>query len=163
LKRRRILMLFSALVVLALLLLYAVLLQSAEAPLGLELSVATDVGFLITVVLCISIGFWLTFEGERAKNWKKAGRLVVGLICGSVVLWFLGVGETIETGFPAPLNSLSIAADFLFATAVIMGLAAIVAFILILDKHFAEADIKAEAERHRLPENSLSNFIGEVQ
>lgn len=154
-ERRTILILFTTLMVLAFLLLYTILSQSAQVPPGPGPSVATDVGLLITVVLCVSISFWMTFADKKAKNWKKA-LLVVGLIYGSVVFFFLGVRETfglmgVKQGYPAAFNNLSVAGFFLVVIAAILGLAAILTVILILDKYVAEADIKAETERHRLP------------
>jgi uncharacterized membrane protein len=142
-------------VILAFFLLYTIVSQSWQAPPGLGPSVATDVGLLVTVVLCVSIGFWMSFADKEAKNWKRA-LLVVGLIFGSVVFLFLGVGETfglmgVELSYPATFNNLSMAGDFLLAIAAILGLGAVLAFILILDKYVAKADLKAEMERHRLP------------
>ena len=155
-KRRTILILFAALFVIAFFLLYAILSESAQAPPGPGPSVATDVGLLITVVLCISIGFWISFADREAKNWKEGAWLIVGLIFGSAVFFLLGVGETIglmgvELSYPATFNNLSIAGDFLGAIAAILGLAAVLAFILIIDGYFAKADLKAEVDRHRLP------------
>jgi hypothetical protein len=101
--------------------------------------VATDTGLLITVILCVSISFWVTFADKEAKNWKRGAPLIVGFICASVVCWFLGVGETfglmgVEMAHPATFNNLSIAGDFLYAIAAILGLSAVLAVILILDQ-----------------------------
>ena len=143
-ERRKILMFFTALMVLLFFLLYVVILQLPEP------SVATNAALLITVFLCVYFGFRMAFADKATKNWKKA-LLVVGLIYGSVVFSSLGFGETVETGYFGLFNSPFIAADFLFAISAILGLAAILAVILILDKYIAEADIKAETDRHRLP------------
>ena len=141
--------------VLAFFLLYTITSQSMEAPPGLGPSVVADVRLLITVVLCVSIGFWMSFADKEAKNWKRA-LLVVGLIFGSMVFLFSTIFETFglmvdQVWYPAVYDNLIMAGDFLFAIAVILGLAAILAVTLILDKYVAEADLKAEMERHRLP------------
>jgi hypothetical protein len=133
-------MLFTALMALAFFLLYTVLSQLLQAPPGPGPSVATDVGLLTTIILCVYIGFRMTFVGKEAKNWKKA-LPVVGLICGSVVFFFLGLLVFFDyaglTGAgerdPSTLNNISMAGDFLFIIAVILGLAAILKVILILD------------------------------
>lgn len=133
-------MLFTALMALAFFLLYTVISQLLQAPPGPGPSVATDVGLLITVIICVYIGFRMTFVGKDAKNWKKA-LLIVGLICGSVVFFFLNLLVCLDeaglTGAgerdPATLNSISMAGDFLGIIAAILGVAAILAFILILD------------------------------
>lgn len=141
-KRRTILMLFTALIVLAFFLLYTVLSQSAQGPPGPGPSVVTDVGLLITIILCASISFWMMFTDKEANNSKKA-LLVVGLICGSVVFGFLSFAVFVDgaslgpywlQAYPAAFNNISMAWHFLFAIAVILGLAAILAVILILDK-----------------------------
>jgi hypothetical protein len=129
-------MLFIALMVLAFFLNYIVGSQSAQVPPGPGPSVAADIGLLITVILCVSFSFWLTFIGKEGETWEKAV-LVVGLVFASVGFWVLGVGETfglmgVEMSYPAAFNNLSIAGDFLLATAAILGLAAVLAFILLL-------------------------------
>jgi hypothetical protein len=125
------------------------------APPGLGPSVVTDVGLLLTVVLCVFIGFWMSFADKEAKNWKRAW-LVVGLIFGSMVFLFSTFVVTfnlmaVKLWYPAIYDNLMMTGDFLFATAVILGLGAILAVIVILDKYFVEADLKTEMERHRLP------------
>jgi hypothetical protein len=102
-----------------------------------------------------SHGFWMSFADKEAKNWKRA-LLVIGLIFGSMVFLFSTFFETFGLAFdqlwyPAVYDNLIIAGDFLFAIAITLGLAAILAVLLILDKRFAETDLKAEMERHRLP------------
>jgi len=138
------------LVVLAFFLFYLVYISSVGQ--GTGPSVATDVGLLITVILCVSISFWTTFAEKEPKDWSTKALLIVGLICGSVTSWVSGIGETFgrmgtEISYPAIYNNLSIAGDFLGTIAAILGLAAVLAFILILDEHVAKADIKAEMDR----------------
>lgn len=137
-ERRMILMLFTALMVLGFFLLYVILSQSAEVPQGPGPSIAIDTGLLVVAVLCVSIGLWVTFSDKETQKRKKA-LLIVGLICGSVLFWFLSVGETlglvgVEMAHPAAFNNLAIAGHFLFAIAIIMGLAAFLALILIVDE-----------------------------
>ena len=137
--------------VLAFFLLYVVELQSAQVPPGPGPSVAADVGLLITVILCVSFSFWFTFTGKEGENWEK-GVLVVGLIFASVVFGFSGIGETFglmgtETSYPAAFNNLSIAGDFLLTIAVILGLAAVLALILLL------VSLDVARARARLQEN----------
>jgi len=122
--------------VLAFFQLYVVESKSAQVPPGPGPSVVADVGLLITVILCVSFSFWFTFTGKEEENWEK-GVLVVGLFFASVVFGFSGVGETfglmgVEMSYPAAFNNLSIAGDFLLIIAAILGLAAIIAFILLL-------------------------------
>lgn len=133
--------------VLAFFLLYVVVLQSVQGAPGP--SVATSAGLLITVVLCVYIGFSMAFADKRTKNWKKA-LLVVGLICGSAALFYLGLVVLISGGilaFNAPLNNTIIAGYFLYAIAAIQGLAGILALILTLDKYLVEADIKPKVDK----------------
>ena len=142
-KRRTILMLFTVLMVLAFFLLYTVVSQSAQVPPGPGPSVATDIGLLITVILCVSISFWLTFTCKEAKGWKNGALLFVGLICGSVMFGFLSLlvffgGASQEqwlqyNGYLATFNNISMAWNFLFAIAIILAVAAFLALILILD------------------------------
>ena len=115
---------------------------------------ATDVGLLITVILCVSISFWVTFAGKEAKNWKEGAWLFVGLICGSAIFFFLAASETFALVGPpegqesATFNNLVLAGDFLGIIAVILGLAAILAFILILDSILvAEARARLQESR----------------
>ena len=116
---------------------------------------ATGVGLLIAVVLCVSISFWMAFAHEGEKNPIK-GLLVVGLIWGSVVFFFLALGEILGRGVRPPDSSPPIIGTFLFAITLILGLAAILAVILILDEYFGEADLKHEMDNRRLPTEDSS-------
>ncbi len=117
---------------------------------GLGESVATGLGLLIAVVFCVSISFWMAFAHEGEKNSKK-GLLVVGLIWGSVAFFFLAFGQLWGRGV-GPLNSGPlIMGTFLFAITLILGVAAILAVMLILDEYFGEADVKDEMDKRRLP------------
>jgi hypothetical protein len=149
-------MLFSALMVLAFFLLCTVVSQSAQAPPGP--SVATDIGLLITVILCVSISFWLTFTGIEAKDWTKGASLFAGLICSSVMFGFLSFFVSfggfireqwlLYEGYSAAFENISMAAKFLFATATILAVAAFLALILILDSHLiAEARARLQERR----------------
>jgi len=141
-KRRTIFVRMSIiLIILASFLVYTVVSQSAQAPPGPGPSVVTDVGLLITVILCVSISFWLTFAGKEAKDWKKGALLFVGLICGSVMFGFLSLlvffdGASQEQwlqyyGYLATIDNISAAWNFLFAIAIILAVAAFLALILI--------------------------------
>jgi Family of unknown function (DUF5518) len=126
---------------------------------GLGESVATGVWLLIAVVFCVSIGFWMAFADEGEKNSKK-GLLVVGLIWGSVAFFFLAFGQLWGSGV-GPLNSGPlIMGTFLFAITLILGVAAILAVMLILDEYFGEADVKDEMDKRRLPTED-SSLTGE--
>jgi hypothetical protein len=137
LERRTILVLITILAVLAFFLLYTVISQSMQGPPGPGPSVATDVGLLITVVLCVSISLWATFADKEAKNWIGKALFVFGLICSSVLFWFLSwlpvglIGP--YQGYPAAFDNVSTAGHFMLLLALILGLAAILAFILTLD------------------------------
>jgi hypothetical protein len=115
-------------------------------------SVLIDAALLITVVLCVFIGFWVSFVDEKVEKWKGVS-LVFGLIFGSMVFLLSTFAEELEAGpptrlyYPALYDNLIMAGDFLSATAAILGLSAIVAVILILDRYFAEVDLKSEMKR----------------
>ena len=144
------------LIILASLLVYTILSQSAQAtqsPPGPGPSVANDVGLLITVILSVSIGFWLTFTGKERQGWKKGAWLFIGLICGSAAFLFLdflfGFGEAgLElwlqvNGYTATIANINMAAWFLFAITIILGIAAFLALFLVVDSLEA-----AEARDH---------------
>jgi hypothetical protein len=164
LKRRTILVSGFALVVLAFFLLDTITSESMENS-GVGPSVVTDVALLITVVLCVLIGFWVSFVDKKVENWKGVF-LVVGLIFGSMVFLFSTIAESVglpvdQLYYPDLYDNLIMAGDFLFAIAVILGLSAIAAVILILDRYFTEVDLKAEMKRHRLPtEDSARSEAG---
>jgi hypothetical protein len=129
--------------VLAFSLVYAILLQSAQGPPGPGPSVATDIGLLVTVILCVYIGFRVMFAGKEAKSWKKGAWFIFGLICCSVLLGFLSFAVFVDgaslgpywlQAYPATVNNISMAWHFLLVIAVILGLAAVLALILILDQ-----------------------------
>lgn len=151
-KRRTIfIIMLIILVILASFLVYTVLLQSGQVPPGPGPSVAIDVGLLVTVVLCVSISFWVTFAG-KAKHWKRGALLFVGLICASgmfFLLSFLGVGLMgFEVSYPAAYDNIYLAGRFMLVIAIILGLAAILAFILILDSlEVAEAHVRLQGSR----------------
>jgi hypothetical protein len=119
--------------------------------------VATDIGLLITVILCVSISFWLTFKGKEAHGWKKGAWLFVGLICGSAVFLFLSFlvflaeagldGPYWSQAYPTTFYNMSMAWHFLFAIAIILGIATFLALILILDL------LETAEARARLKEN----------
>jgi uncharacterized membrane protein len=141
--------------VLALFLLGTITSESTGAS-GNGPSVLIDATLLTTVVLCVFIGFWMSFVDEKVEKWKGVS-LVFGLIFGSMVFLLSAASAMIEAGpatrqyYPALYDNLIMAGDFLFATAAILGLSAIVAVILILDRYFAKVDLKVEMDRHRLP------------
>jgi hypothetical protein len=154
-RRTTFLRLLILLIILASFLVYAVLSQSAEAPPGPVPSVVTDVGLLITVILCVSISFWLTFAGNEAQGWKRGAWLFVGLICGAA--WFLlltllaGLGAAGSSGwldangYTATIYNMSMAVWFMFGIAIILGVAAFLALVLILDSlEVAEAQARLQ-------------------
>lgn len=107
---------------------------------------AAGMGLVITVVLCVPISFWKAFADERVKNWTPS--LVVGLLGGAVLFFFSALLEEFED---PPSSGGRIMAGFCLAIAPILGLAGILAIILILDEHFAEDDLKDEIDRRRPP------------
>jgi hypothetical protein len=119
--------------------------------------VVTDVGLLITVILCVSISFWVTFTGKEAKGWKKGAWLFVGLLCGAATFLFLGLlvgfaeagldGPYWLQAYPTTFHNMFIAAWFLFAIAIMLGIAAFLALILIVDS------LEAGEARARLQES----------
>jgi uncharacterized membrane protein len=137
--------------VLAVFLLGTITLESTGAS-GDGPSVLIDAALLITVVLCVFIGFWVSFVDEKVEKWKGVC-LVFGLIFGSMVFLLSAASAMIEAGpatqqyYPALYDNLIMEGDFVFAIAVILGLSAIVAVILILDRYFAEVDLKSEMKR----------------
>jgi len=135
-KRRTIFVrLLVVLVILASLLVYTILYQSGQVPPGPGPSVAIDVGLSVTVLMCACISFWVTFSG-KAKDWKRGVLLFAGLICASgmfFLLSFLGVGLTgLEISYPAAYNNIYLAGRFMLVIAIILGLMAILALILIV-------------------------------
>ncbi len=147
-KRRTILVpLLIALVILASFLVYAILYQSDQAPPGP--SVAIDVGLLVTVLVCVCIGFWLTYA---ANNWKRGVLLFAGLICASGIFFlfsFLGVGLVgFEISYPAAYNNICLAGRFMLVIAIILGFTAFLALILILHSlEIAEARARLQESR----------------
>jgi hypothetical protein len=151
-KRRTIFVRLSVvLVILASFLVYVVLLQSGQVPPGPGPSVAIDVGLLVTVVLCVSISFWVTFAGE-AKDWKRGALLFAGLICASgmfFLLSFLGMGLVgFEISYPAAYNNIYLAGRFMLVIAIILGLAAVLALVLSLHS-FEVAEARARLQQSR--------------
>ena len=154
-KRRTILISGFALMFLALFLLATIISESTGAQ-GDGPSVLIDAALLITVVLCVFIGFWMSFVDEKVEKWKGVF-LVFGLIFGLMVFLLSTIGESLavpatQQYFPALYDNLVMAGAFLFSIAVILGLSAIVAVILILDRYFAEVDLKSEMKRLRARE-----------
>jgi len=141
--------LLVVLVILASFLVYTILYQSDQVPPGPGPSVAIDAGLLVTVLVCVYIGFWLTYG---ANNWKRRVLLFAGLICASgmfFLLSLLGVGLTgLEISYPAAYNNIYLAGRFMLVLAIILGLMAVLALILIV--HWLEV---AEA-RKRIQESS---------
>ena len=165
-ERRTILVLFSALMVLAFFLLCTVLMtnrvfflptwsQAAQAPPWL--SVASDIGLLITVILCVSIGFWLTFAGIETKVLEKGPLLFVGLLCGLVMFGYLtfafafgaaAYSQVAHYQYSAVYEKVSMTGFFLFVITIILAVAAVLALILVLDSHLiAEARARLRESR----------------
>jgi hypothetical protein len=127
--------------------------QAAQAPPGL--SMATDIGLLITIILCVSISFWLTFTGIEAKDWTKGALLFAGLICGSVMFGYLTLAFTFGAAayqpryeYSAAFEKVSMAGFFLFVITIILAVAAFLALILILDSYLiAEARGRLQESR----------------
>jgi threonine/homoserine/homoserine lactone efflux protein len=71
-----------------------------------------------------------------ANDWKRGVLLFAGLICASgmfFLLSFLGVGLLgVEISYPAAYNNIYLAGRFMLVIAIILGLTAIPALILIL-------------------------------
>jgi hypothetical protein len=148
-------MLFTALMVLIFLLFITVVSQSLQAP--PVLNVATDIGLLITVILCVSISFWLTFTGIEAKVSEKGPLLFVGLICGSVMFgyWTLrfvfgaaAYSQVAHYQYSAAFENISMTGAFLFVITIILAVAAFLALILIVDsREVAEARARLQESR----------------
>lgn len=152
-ERRTVLKLFAALLVLAFFLLCTVLMmngvfflphwsQAEQAP--PVLSVGADIGLLVTVILCVSIGFWLTFAGIEAKDLEKGPLLLVGLICGLVMFGYLTFAfafgaatysQVAHYQYSAAYEKVSMTGFFLFVITIILAVAAFLALILIVDSH----------------------------
>jgi hypothetical protein len=155
LKHKTAITLFATLVVLAFILLCAILWQSAQGPPGPGPSVATDVGLFSAVIFCVCIDFWMTFVDNGTKNGRKA-MLVVELIFGTAVFGLTSFAVFIDGAslgpywlqtYPATFNNITLAWHFLFVIAVILALATILAVVLTLGEHSAQANLKAKIER----------------
>jgi hypothetical protein len=129
--------------------------QAEQAP--PVLSLATDIGLLITIILCVSISFWLTFAGIEAKDLEKGPLLFVGLVCGTVMFGYLtfafalgaaAYSQVAHYQYSAVHEKVSMAGFFLFVITVILAVAAFLALILILDsREIAEARARLQERR----------------
>ncbi len=158
--------LFAALLVLAFFLLCIVLMmngvfflphwsQAEQAP--PVLSLVADIGLLITIILCVSSGFWLTFAGTEGKVLGKGPLLLVGLICGLVMFGYLtfafafgaaAYSQIAHYQYSAMYEKRSTAVFFLFVITIILAVAAVLALILVLDSHLiAEARARLRESR----------------
>ena len=129
----------GALSVLAFFLLYVIISQSLQNPPGSGPSLITDMALLVTVILVVAFSFWMVFGNKGSQRWWKQVVLVIGLICSSVVFWllsFLPVGlEGIKQSSPSTFDNIALAGKFMLIIALMLGVAAILALILIVDLH----------------------------
>ena len=131
-------MLIIILVILGFFLFYSFISQGRNGAVNppSETIVTTAAGVLITVVLCVSVSLWVILIDKKAKQWEKT-LLILGIILASFVFFLFGVWTSISSqwwqnnaGNSTVAKNLSVVADYLFATAVILACAFVLVFLI---------------------------------